>query len=223
MSHDPLPRLDDGLTHVRLPHARSTALHRLVVNERRERDGPVYWLDARNEACSHVLYELAPHHRVLDGVRVARAFTAYQHHTLVRQLVRTVSPRTALVVAPNLGSLYEDDDVPDYERDALFDAALAMLGEVGATYDLPVLVSTAAGDSDLGDRVASAADHAVDCEQTRMGVRYSGDAGETTVYVAQGYWQTTIPYWVDLLGTVERVDRPTPATDLGPALLSGYG
>ncbi len=223
MDHDPLPRLEAGLTHVRLPHSRSTALHQLIVNECRERSGPVYWLDARNVACSYVLYELAPHHRLLDGVRVARAFTAYQHHTLVRQVIQQVDARTALVVAPNIASLYEDDDVPDYERSALFEAAVTMLAALADTHELPVVVSAAAGGTDLVDHVAAAAEHTVDCERTQAGMRYTGDAGETTVYVEQGYWQTTIPYWVDLLGMADVVERPTPATDLGPAVLSGFG
>jgi hypothetical protein len=223
MTHDPLPSVSTGLTHLQVPQPRSTALHQVVVSELRERDGPVYWLDARNEACSYVLYELAPHHRLLDPVRVARAFTAYQHHTLVKRLVRRTSGRTAMLVAPNVASLYEDDDVPDYEREALLEAALTMLREVGATHDVPVLVTSGAAEASTRRTVAAAADQVVTAERTRMGLRFAGDGAETTVYVEDGYWQTTIPYWVDLFGTVSSVDRPTPASDLGPALLSAYG
>ena len=223
MTHDPLPSLSAGLTHLQVPHPRSTALHQVVVRELGERDGPVYWLDARNEACSYVLYELAAHHRLLDPVRVARAFTAYQHHTLVRQLVRRTDGRTAMLVVPNVASLYEDDDVPAYEREDLLAAALTMLREVAATHDVPVLVTSAAAGSDTRATVEAAADHVVTAERTRMGLRFDGDAGETTVYVADGYWQTTIPYWVDLFGSVATAERPTPATDLGPAVLSSYG
>ncbi|MEF8775994.1 MAG: hypothetical protein V5A43_05775 [Haloarculaceae archaeon] len=223
MHHDPLPTLSAGLTHLQVPHPRSTALHRVVVSELRERQGPVYWLDARNEACSYVLYELAPHHRLLDPVRVARAFTAYQHHTLVKRLVRRTSGRTAMLVAPNVGSLYEDDDVPDYEREALLEAALTMLREVGATHEVPVLVTSATADPATRETVAAAADQVVTAERTRMGLHFAGDGGGTTVYVEDGYWQTTIPYWVDLFGSVTSVERPTPATDLGPAVLSSYG
>ncbi len=223
MTHDPLPSLATGLTHLQVPHPRSTALHQVVVSELRERDGPVRWLDARNEACSYVLYELAPHHRLLDPVRVARAFTAYQHHTLVKRLVRQTTGRTALLVAPNVASLYEDDDVPAHEREALLEAALAMLREVGETHDVPVLVTAAAAEPDTRETVAAAAEQVVTAERTRMGLRFAGDAEATTVYVEDDYWQTTIPYWVDLFGVADAVDRPTPATDLGPALLSGYG
>jgi hypothetical protein len=222
MSHDPLPTLSDGLTHLSVPHPRSTALHQLVVSELRERDGPVYWVDARNEACSYVLYEFAPHHRLLDPVRVARAFTAYQHHTLVKRLVRRTSGRTAMLVAPNVASLYEDD-VPEYERTALLESSLTMLREVGATHEVPVLATSAVADAATTRTVADAADHRVSAEPTRMGLRFAGDGHETTVYVEDGHWQTTIPYWVDLFGVAAAVDPPTPAADLGPAMLSAYG
>ena len=221
--HDPLPSLSTGLTHLQVPGPRSTALHQVVVSELRERDGPVYWLDARNEACSYVLYELAPHHRLLDPVRVARAFTAYQHHTLVKRLVRQTTGRTAMLVAPNVASLYEDDDIPAHEREALLDAALTMLREVGETHEVPVLVTAAAAASATRETVAAAADRVVTAERTRMGLRFAGDGTETTVYVEDGHWQTTIPYWVELFGVAATVDRPTPAADLGPAMLSSYG
>ncbi|MHB9285873.1 hypothetical protein ACKVMT_02395 [Halobacteriales archaeon Cl-PHB] len=226
MTQDVLPRLEPGLTHLRSPDPRSTALHRLVVNERRDRKGSVYWLDARNVAATYALYELAPHHRRLDAVRVARAFTAYQHHSLAREIVRTVSPRTAMVVAPNLGSLYEDDDVPDYEQDDLYAATATLLGEVGTTHDLPVLVTTDASNAALPPAVADDVT-AIECEQTRMGLRYAAEDFETTVYVEDGHWQTTIPYWVDLFGAVDtarRAAHPDPAEpDLGPLEIAASG
>jgi hypothetical protein len=210
---DVLPALDAGVTHLDSPGPRSTALHRLVVDALRERDGPVYWLDARNVATTHALYELAPHRRALDGVRVARAFTAYQHHTLARRLVRAVDGRTALLVAPNVASLYRDDDVPEYEREDLYAAALAMLAEVGQTHGIPVLVTTDASGAALPPAVADDATQ-LSCERTRMGLRYAGEEFETRVYVEDGFWQTTIPYWVDLFGVGE---VPPPAAADEPA------
>jgi hypothetical protein len=207
MTDDVLPRLDAGLTHLRSPGPRSTAIHRLVVSELCERDGLVYWLDARNTAVTDALYDLAPHRRALDGVRIARAFTAYQHHTLATRIARAVDGRTAMIVAPNVASLYQDDDVPDYEREDLYAAAVTLLAEVGRTFDVPVLVSTDASDAPLPTAVAEDA-AVVEAERTRMGLRYAGAGGETTVYVEDGFWQTTIPYWVELFGVVRSVEQP---------------
>jgi hypothetical protein len=216
MTGDVLPTLDAGMTHLDSPGPRSTALHRLVVGELRERDGRVYWLDARNVATTYALYELAPHRRALDGVRVARAFTAYQHHTIARRLVRAVDARTAMVVAPNVASLYRDDDVPEYEREDLYAATATLLGEVGDAYDLPVLVTTDASGAGLPPAVADDATRLA-CDRTRMGLRYAGEAFETQVYVEDGFWQTTIPYWVELFGSARSIAPPAAGVEPEPA------
>lgn len=219
MTDDVLPSLEPGLAHLDSPSPRSTALHRLVVEECLERDGLIYWLDARNVAASYPLYELAPHRRALDNIRVARAFTAYQHHTIARQLVRAVDGRTAMIVAPNLASLYRDDDVPNYEADDLYAATAALLAGVADTHVIPVLVTTDASGSALPPAVAEDAVR-LSCERTRLGLRYAGDGFETQVYVEDGFWQTTIPYWVELFGAARTVappaaagPSPTPALD----------
>ncbi|WP_435144468.1 hypothetical protein [Halobaculum sp. P14] len=202
------PTLDDGVTLLRPPDARSTALHRLVVDALADADragGPAYWVDARNAAVSHALYRLAPADRALRGLQVARAFTAYQHLELVRTLARRARPGTRLVVAPNVASLYRDGDVPDGEADRLLRAALATLSELGDALDCPVVVS-ATGDDDHADRVADAADRVVDCERTALGLTYDAPGFDVDGYHRGDHWQTTIPYWVDLCGRLEPVD-----------------
>ncbi len=217
MPDDPLPSLEPGVTHLDSPGPRSTALHRLVVDELVGRDGLVYWLDARNAAASYALYELAPHRRALDGVRVARAFTAYQHHTLARRLVHTVDGRTAMLVAPNVASLYRDDDVPAYEREDLYAATATLLAEMGETHDIPVLLTTDTSGAALPSAIADDATR-LSCERTRMGLRYAGADVEAQVYVKDGFWQTTIPYWVELFGAAGAVAPPTAQPGRAPAL-----
>ncbi|WP_115862965.1 hypothetical protein [Halorussus litoreus] len=216
-----VPRLDSGLTVLDRPRRRSPALHQLVLAELAEREGRTFWVDARNEASTYALYELAPSRARLSGVRVARAFTAYQHHSLVRRAVREAAD-PALVVAPCLPSLYRDDDVPDREAADLFESSLTILREFGRATDAPVLVtaesadsavtstgaSTSAGadcDSD-GDTFATLlgeyADGHIECTRTEAGLKYATEDFETTVYLDDGYWQTTIPYWVELFGAV---------------------
>ena len=216
LSHDPtMPRLESGLTVLERPERRSTALHRLALAELGHRDGGAFWLDARNEASTYALYDLAPSRRRLEGVQVARAFTAYQHHSLVRAVARRASPNTGLVVAPCLASLYRDDDVPDREAADLLESSLTILGELADVLDVPVLVTADAGtDASRGDDLdALLADHAdaeIECVRTDAGLKYAGDGFETTVYLSDGYWQTTIPYWVELLGAVVE-DEPAVA------------
>jgi len=205
-----LPALDSGLIHVRSPAPRSTAPHRLALSALAGREGTAYWIDARNAASVHLLRELTDRPGHLDSLRIARAFTAYQHHTLVRQVAKRADPRTGLLVAPNLASLYRDDDVPAHERDPLFDAAVAVLDELGRAVDCPVLATTT-GEDDLVATVAERATTDLDCERTREGYRFVGDDFETTAYRGEGYWQTTIPYWVDLFGVADPEGATAPA------------
>ncbi|WP_435359243.1 hypothetical protein [Haloarchaeobius sp. DFWS5] len=196
---DPRPTLDTGVTLLETPGQRSTALHRLVVETATTDTGPVYWVDARNTAAVAVLADLADSRRLLARTKVARAFTAYQHHELVRQLVRRVDSRTSLVVCPNLGALYRDDDVPETESARLLDASVTVLADLATACDVPVLVTARGGSY---ERVARVADCELNCTRTRFGFRYEGDSFETEVYPVDGGWQTTIPYWVDLCGAV---------------------
>jgi hypothetical protein len=211
LATESVPDLDAGLTLLGTPQPRATVIHRLALQTIQQTDGPTYWLDARNTASTYALHELAPSARTLRGVRIARAFTAYQHHTLVERVVNAVSPRTGCVVVPNAASLYRDDDVPEHEAEPLLSAAVGALREVATTFEIPVLVTDAGPDDRLAGVLADHADRELRCERTGLGYRFEGEEFETTVYRQDGGWQTTIPYWVELLSAVgdESVDAMT--------------
>ena len=218
-SGEVLPDLDPGITLVRTPEPRSAVLHQLALQTIRQVDGGTYWLDARNTASTYALHDLADDRRLLRRIRLARAFTAYQHFTLTERLINTVSPRTDCVVLPNAASLYRDDDVPKHEATSLFDAVTAALAEVASVYDIPVLVTEAGPEDEFAEKTASAADATYRAEATALGYRVVGEEFETTVYWDETGWQTTIPYWIDLCGTAEAAGenpRPTPAAPVIP-------
>lgn len=220
---DALPTLDSGVTSLHSPSA-TGALRRLVVDELRRRDGPAYWIDTGAHASTYALYDLAPSERALSGLRVARAFTAYQHRELVDRVARRADSSTSLVVVSDATRLYADPDVPDADGATMLDDALARLAAVAATCDAPVLLGVSAGvDERLAERVRDCVDRELACERTPHGLRFEGPDYETLVYREADYWQTTIPYWVELLGAAaERpdvgVDAPPSPTD---ALLAG--
>ncbi|WP_136687508.1 hypothetical protein [Halorhabdus amylolytica] len=191
------PTLDAGVTFLDDRDA-PAALYRLVGDHLAGTEGPAYWLDARNAAVPGVIRRHAVG-RTAATLRVARAFTGYQHYELVRGLPQRVSPRTTLVVAPNLDALYAEDDVPDQEAETMLEATLAILKELADAVDCPVLV-TAESDS---ERVRAAADRTLDATETRAGLRVDGPAFGTDVYWGPWGYQTTIPYWVELLGTAD--------------------
>ncbi|MDZ7701212.1 MAG: hypothetical protein U5J98_03640 [Halobacteriales archaeon] len=212
-SPDAVPALEPGVTLLR---GGPDALHRLAVAELARGRRSALWVDPGRAVSTYALYDLAPSRRTLSGLRIARAFTAYQHHALVRELVRRATPRTQLVVLPGVGDLYRDDDVPDYEREALFEAAVSVAAGLADSLSVPVLVADDGGDA----LTAIAADHAdaeVEVEPTAMGLAFRGAGFETLGYWGRGYWQTTIPYWVDLFGARDPEEPLVASPTAGPA------
>ncbi len=214
---DAVPALEPEVTLLRGGPA---ALHRLAVAELTRGRTAALWIDPGRAVSTYALYDLAPSRRPLRGLRIARAFTAYQHHALVRELVQRASPRTQLVVLPGVADLYRDDDVPDYERAALFEAAVSVCAELADSLEVPVLLSDD-GDDELAAIAAEYAAVEVDVEPTAQGLAFRGAGLETLGYWGPGYWQTTIPYWVDLFGVADPdaplVASPTPGPAAGPA------
>jgi RecA/RadA recombinase len=190
------PTLDSGVTYLDDEGA-PAALYRLVGSQLGEAAGPAYWVDARNAARPDAIDEYTSR-RSGRSLRIARAFTAFQHYELVRSLPATVSPRTSLVVVPNVASLYATDDVPGHEADAMFEATLSLLDGVAEALDVPVVVTA----SERTDRVAAAADRTLSAAQTQAGLRVDGPSFRTDVYWHDWGIQTTIPYWVELVGAV---------------------
>ncbi|TYT61407.1 hypothetical protein [Natrialba swarupiae] len=207
---------ESGLVLLEVSEPHSTVVHRLVTHRLADTPGrTAYWIDARNAVSTHVLYDCASSARALSGLQVARAFTAYQHHTLVREVVRRADPRTELVVAPNVASLYHDSDVPAYEREELFASTLETLSELGEVLGCPVLVTSA--DDERASAVSEYARTTIQCVHTREGLRLVGPDGNaaTEGYWQGEWWQTTIPYWAEVCGTVDRLDPVVAAYDRG--------
>ena len=212
------PELDAGLTLLSVPSPQSTALHQFAVTQLTATTGPALWVDARNNASTLALTDVAPRRQALANLKIARAFTAYQHHTLIRELARRVTADTALVVVPCVASLYQDGDVSGREGRDLLDASLDVLADLAASKDVPVLVTDSEADATATDAISSRADREIECVRTDLGYRYVGDDFETTVYWHDGFWQTTIPYWVELFGAVAEEDllgvEPMPGVAL---------
>ena len=203
---DQFPTLEPGVVVLDDEDA-PAALYRIVGQHLAEERGPAYWIDAGNRAAPAAIDRHATA-GAWRSLRVARAFTGYQHYELVRSLPGRLRPNASLVVGPNLAALYADDDVPGHEADEMAAATLTLLSEVAATFDVPVLV-TASAEPYAAD-VRSAADRHLDAERTDAGLSIAGDSFQSDVYWHDWGFQTTIPYWVELFGAVE-TDTGQPA------------
>jgi hypothetical protein len=246
-----LPSLDDGITLLDVEGGRGVPiLQSLVLDHLLLHDGPAFWVDANGHATTTTLAQIAPSQRLLNRIHVARGFTAYQHYgavcdlpTAVNKSIQTstadagaagrrvpcrdedTSPHTpALIVAPAVDAQYRAEDTLSETHTKTHQArVLAQLATYADGYNIPVLVSRAQRD-DFTTPVATAADHHIECEQTRMGPRVVGEDFETLVYPVDdgAYYQTTFAYWRQLIAaraTHAGVEPTSPATETpGPFL-----
>lgn len=198
------PPLDPGLVYVDQPDGRG-ALSRIV----RDADAAeTLWIDAGGAGSTYGLTADGDRH-ALRGLRIARAFTAHQHHTLVRRALDAASGRTDLVVAPNVAALYEAADGPDAETDRLYEATCSLLAALAGSLDVPVLVSAPAAGDDVQDALRERADSEWTCRDTDLGYAVDAPGFTPPGYWRDGWWQTTIPYWVDCCGAVGAVETAT--------------
>jgi len=223
-----LPSLDDGITLLDIKGDRGVPiLQSLVLDHLLLHDGPAFWVDANGHATTTTLARIAPSQRLLNRIQVARGFTAYQHYgavcdltTAVNQSIKSstadigavgrgepirdenMSPHTpALIVAPAIDAQYRaDDTLCKTHAETLQARTLAQLSTYADGYDVPVLV-TRSERNDFTATVPTAADHHIECEQTRMGPRLLGEDFETLVYPVDdgAYYQTTFAYWREVL------------------------
>jgi len=223
-----LPSLDDGITLLDVEGSRGVPiLQSLVLDHLLLHDGPAFWVDANGHATTTTLAQIAPSQRLLNRIHVARGFTAYQHYgavcdlqSAVNQSIQTSTadigaasrrepgrdedapPHTpALIVAPAIDAQYRaDDTLGETHAKTLQARTLARLATYAEGYDIPVLVTRTQRD-DFTDPVVTAADHHLECEQTRVGPRVIGEDFETLVYPVDdgAYYQTTFAYWRQLL------------------------
>jgi len=240
-----LPSLNDGITLLDVEESRGVPiLQSLVLDHLLLHDGPAFWVDANGHATTTTLAQIAPSQRLLNRIHVARGFTAYQHYSTVCDLPTAVnqsiqastgdlgaenrqlpnhgedsSPHTpALIVAPAVDAQYRaDDTLGESHAETLHARTLARLSTYAEGYDIPVLV-TRTERNEFTETVATAADHHLECEQTRMGPRIVGEDFETLVYpVGDGaYYQTTFAYWRQLLAARATQVGMEPTTSSTP-------
>lgn len=200
-----VPTLEPGVTRLLDDDERSIAHHDLVLAHLQVDRGQVLWVDARDTASTYALYGRTRNRRLLASIEVARAWTAYQHHTLVRRLVKRATPRTRLLVLPNVCSLYRDDDLGNREAECLLAATLTTVSELADAIQVPALLTTMPSEREALEPYT---DRDLTWKRTRHGDTYAGDGFRPTAYRGPWWWQTTIPYWLDMVGATEGRSRP---------------
>ncbi|ADJ16739.1 P-loop NTPase family protein [Halalkalicoccus jeotgali] len=193
-----LPSLSSGVYLLDSDSVRGP-LHTLVLDHILTTRGPAYWVDTHGHVTTHLLARLAPDPQVLDRIRVARGFTAFQHYGLTETLSTMVDDTASLIICPAIDGLYRDDALREDDRQAMLVRALAMLSGVAREYDLTVVLTRTRKDA-FSEPITNAAGDIIACEQTRMGPRFHSDGFETLVYpLGNGQLQTTLAFWERIL------------------------
>ncbi|MFC5973075.1 hypothetical protein ACFPYI_17210 [Halomarina salina] len=193
-----LPTLGTGVHLLETDDSVRAAVHSLVVDHLLIHSGEALWADSHGHARTQSLVRLAPSRRFLDRIRMARAFTAFQHQTLLARLADRVDGDTALVVVPAFDHHYRSDDLTRGEPERMVEAGVGHVEAVAERHDVAVLV-TRERDDDLTDPVAGIADERMRVETTRFGPRFVADGFETLVYRGHDYVQTTLAFWSRVL------------------------
>ena len=199
-----LPALAPGVTLVDVDDDLGvTPVQALLLDRVLGSDGPAFWVDGANRANTTRLRELAPADRVLDRIEVARGFTAHQHTALLDRLAGRLaaSASPSVVAATGLDGPYRAADVDGDTAERLFVRAIASVARVARVHDAPVVV-TRCRDDDFSRPLRRAAATRLQCRETRFGPRFedaSGDAETLVYHAADGWMQTTLAYWREVL------------------------
>jgi hypothetical protein len=198
-----LPDLDPGLHLLDADVEASQALHAIAVDHILMAGGDGCWIDPGQHARTGPLVEVAPSDRILDRIRVARGFTAFQHLALLQSLTEFVTDRTELILVPDVDQYYRNDDLLAGEGREMLLTGLASLARVGRWVDIPVLLTCREAD-EFSAPVSNAVDRTIRCEATRVGPKFSTDDAEPTdtlVYPVEehGLIQTTLAFWKRVL------------------------
>jgi hypothetical protein len=196
-----LPSLEPGLHLVDVDERAIGTVQSLVIDHVLTSDHSgttALWVDSNGVATTSTLTRLVPSMRLLDRIQIARAFTAYQHHSLVSQLPDVADDTSVLVVVPEFEFHYRSPDVRFGVAHDLVKAGVETLATLARDRNVPILV-TRESTAPLSAPIIEAADSVLECELTRFGPRFVGEEFETLVYPVEGGFQTTLSYWAEIL------------------------
>lgn len=205
------PTLEPGITLLSMDERATGALQSLILDHLLLNSGEAYWVDARNNAVTTTLSQVAPSMRVLDRIQVARAFTAFQHHSIVTDLVEAADTAASMIVLPEVDWFYTGDELARGEGERMLDDVLEILTSIADDLQVPIIVSSAT-DGAPGKPLSTAAETVIECTLTQFGPRFSGSEFETLMFDCGTGVQTTLAFWRRVLQArhPQQISEPSP-------------
>lgn len=193
-----LPQLDQGMNLLRNKTGEKFGIQSLAINQMISNNKTVYWVDSKEKASLTTLNNLIPNSSILERIKVARSFTAYQHYSLIQELKNKVSYTTSLIVIPEINWFYRD--MVNGEKLRMIKEEINILMNISNHYDIPVLWSLYEnGDDSVKELIRRVSDEEIEFEVTEMGPKFSSSNFKTYFYSVNGYFQTTIDFWRAIL------------------------
>lgn len=182
------PQLELGVNLVDNPEG-FPVFQSLLDSELTGRRASAVWIDTGNEASTYALGSFSQD--LLEKVEIGRAFTPYQHHSLVHQIDEFISEDTEILVLPNVSMLYRE--LSDWEAEELFRETWEKVIELQEEHELKILVSM---EGDFGPHclIHRDVEKRIEVEETGRGWMYSGSFDQ--MFFRDGAClQTTMNYW----------------------------
>jgi len=149
-------------------------------------EGSAVWIDVGNQASTYALASIGSK-ELLENVSIGRAFTAFQHHSLLQDIEEFTDESTQVIVLPSIDRLYIDGQISDKEAEELFSEVVDKIDKLRSKYT--VLIS-------LDDRSfcwrLEGMGKRIDIEETVQGLNIGG---EKLFYAKGRMVQTTLGYW----------------------------
>ncbi len=159
-----------------------------MAGQLKGRNASAVWIDTGNESSTYALNSFSP--ELMDKVWIGRAFTPFQHHSLVDQLNEFTMENIEILVLPNITMLYTEGKVREWEARELFDESCYKLKQIRQERNLKVLISG----KGFPDLIEPDVDQTIEVEETDQGLKYSGKR-QQMAYSHREHSQIALSYW----------------------------
>lgn len=182
------PELEPGINLVK---GGSEVVESLISRTLYSRGGECVWIDSANNARTGFISSEG-----LDReVKVARAFTAHQHLSLVEKAEAETGDKTSILALPSMNYLYEKPEIADYEKEEMFSQTVAKIAEISKRLEIPAVVTPS--DGNLNWVMEAVASQIIEVQNTSQGYRVKSDSFVPEAYPDGKAFQTTVSHWVE--------------------------
>ncbi len=185
-----IPSLDNGVNLVKTGEGTNNAFQALAVNHLIRFGEEAHWIDVGNNCSTHLLSRISPTPKILEKIQVARAFTPYQHYSLIEKIKEAATPETNLIVLPLIDHLYRKDVRNRKWRGEFMEDVVKNIEKVTDDLEVPALITC---EKSLAEQFENPTE--ILCSSTGHGLKFETDGFKTLTYRGPGYIQTTLKLW----------------------------